>query len=217
MGDGNDQSASTVNTDATSSTGAQAMSFTMEQLNTIIQSAITGALAAQVNTGSQSTHQARHPEPPSISLDCNEGRWSFFTNEWKMYKTQAKLPENAPAELRNCCSEDLRFTLFELLGPSIDDLNEKDLMEKIHKVAVKRKNTAVHRQEFYNMKQEEGQSAQQLLAKLRAAVKIAVTTLIHMHQQWWLTFSLWDAMTRTYKGNSLPALQMSSHYRTSLS
>ena len=42
MGDGNDQSASTVNTDATSSTGAQAMSFTMEQLNTIIQSAITG-------------------------------------------------------------------------------------------------------------------------------------------------------------------------------
>ena len=168
MGDGNDQSASTVNTDATSSTGAQAMSFTMEQLNTIIQSAITGALAAQVNTGSQSTHQARHPEPPSISLDCNEGRWSFFTNEWKMYETQAKLPENAPAELRNCCSEDLRFTLFELLGPSIDDLNEKDLMEKIHKVAVKGKNTAVHRQEFYNMKQEEGQSAQQFLAKLRA-------------------------------------------------
>ena len=38
-----------------------------------------------------------------------------------------------------------------------------------------------------------------------------------MHQQWWLTFSLWDVMTRTYKGNSLPALQMSSHYRTSLS
>ena len=168
MGDGNDQSASTVNTDATSSTGAQAMSFTMEQLNAIIQSAITGALAAQVNTGSQSTHQARRPEPPSISLDCNEGRWSFFTNEWKMYKTQAKLPENAPAELRNCCSEDLRFTLFELLGPSIDDLNEKDLMEKIHKVAVKGKNTAVHRQEFYNMKQEEGQSAQQFLAKLRS-------------------------------------------------
>ena len=168
MGDGNDQSASTVNTDATSSTGAQAMSFTMEQLNTIIQSAITGALAAQVNTGSQSTHQARRPEPPSISLDCNEGRWSFFTNEWKMYKTQAKLPENAPAELRNCCSEDLRFTLFELLGPSIDDLNEKDLMEKIHKVAVKGKKIAVHRQEFYNMKQEEGQSAQQFLAKLRA-------------------------------------------------
>ena len=50
----------------------------MEQLNAIIQSAITGALAAQVNTGSQSTHQARRPEPPSISLDCSEGRWSFL-------------------------------------------------------------------------------------------------------------------------------------------
>ena len=65
-----------------------------------------------------------------------------------MYRTQAILPENAPAELRNCCSDDLRFTLFELLGPSIDDLSEKDLMEKIHKVAVKGKNTAVHCQEF---------------------------------------------------------------------
>ena len=113
MGDGNDQSATTVNTDVTSSTGAQAMSLTMEQLNTIIQSAITGAFTAQANTASQSTHQASRPEPPSITLDCNEGRWSFFTNEWKMYKTQAKLPENAPAELPNCCSEDLRFILFE--------------------------------------------------------------------------------------------------------
>ena len=107
MGDGNDQSASIVNTGAICSTGAQAMSFTMEQLNTIIQSAITGALAAKANAASQSTHQARRPEPPSISLDCYEGRWSFFISEWKMYKTQAKLPQNAPAELRNCCSEDL--------------------------------------------------------------------------------------------------------------
>ena len=148
MGDENDQSASTVNIDATSSIGAQATSLTMEQLNTIIQSAITGALAAQANTASQSTHQARRPEPPSTSFDCNEGRWSFFTNEWKMYKTQTKLPENALAELHNCFSEDLRFTLFELLGPSIDDLNEKDLLEKIHRVAVKGKNTAVCCQEF---------------------------------------------------------------------
>ena len=67
MGDGNDQSASTVNTDATSSTGAQAMSFTMEQLNTIIQSAITGALAAQVNTGySNTTNQV-----PLIPVNTN--------------------------------------------------------------------------------------------------------------------------------------------------
>ena len=137
MSDRNDQSASTVNTDATSSTGAQAMSITMEQLNAIIQSASMGALAAQANQVSQSTHQTRRPEPPSVSLDCKEGSWEFFTNDWKMYKTQAKLPENAPAELHNCCSEDLRFTHFEFLGPSNDDLNEKDLMEKIHRVAVK--------------------------------------------------------------------------------
>ena len=54
------------------------MSVTMEQLNTVIQSAIMGALAAQANPASQLTHQSCRPEPPSVSLDCNEGRWSFF-------------------------------------------------------------------------------------------------------------------------------------------
>ena len=93
MGDRNDQSASTVNTDATSSTGAQTMSIMMEQLNAIIQSASMGASAAQANPASQSTHATRRPELPSMSLDCNEGRWAFFTNEWKMYKAPANLPE----------------------------------------------------------------------------------------------------------------------------
>ena len=41
-------------------------------------------------------------------------------------------------------------------------------MEKIQRVAVKGENTTVHRQEFHNMKQEEGQSGQQSLAKLQA-------------------------------------------------
>ena len=41
-------------------------------------------------------------------------------------------------------------------------------MTKIRETAVKRKNTAVHRQEFYSMVQEDGQSTQQFLAKLRS-------------------------------------------------
>jgi len=58
--------------------------------------------------------------------------------------------------------------LFEFLGPSIDDMDEAELMAKICEIAVIQKNTSVHRQEFYNMKQEEGQSAKQFLTKLRA-------------------------------------------------
>lgn len=81
---------------------------------------------------------------------------------------QANLPDDAPRELRSCCSEDLRLTLFELVGSSIDTLNEKALIEEIRKAAVKCKNTAVHRQEFYSMRQEEGQSAQQFLSKLKS-------------------------------------------------
>lgn len=68
MGGRDGQQASTVDTDATSSTGAQAMSITLEQLNAIIQSAIMGALAAQANPASQSAHQTHRPEPPSMSF-----------------------------------------------------------------------------------------------------------------------------------------------------
>ena len=102
MENGNEQSAATVNTDATSSTSAQVITLTQDQLTTIIQSAIKGVLASQPSPAPQLTQQTRHPDPPSIGLDCTEGRWSFFTNEWSLYKKQAKLPENAPSELRNC-------------------------------------------------------------------------------------------------------------------
>ena len=69
MGDGDDHSTSTVNTDATSSTGAQAMSITMKQLNTIIQSAIIGAWAAQEKS---KPSISVNPSNPSLRTTINQ-------------------------------------------------------------------------------------------------------------------------------------------------
>ena len=61
-----------------------------------------------------------------------------------------------------------KLTLFQILGNSIEECDEKTLLSEIRNVAVKWKNTAVHRQEFYNTKQEDGQTTQQFLAKLKS-------------------------------------------------
>ena len=54
--------------------------------------------------------------------------------------------------------------LFDFVGSStIDTLSEDDLAS-IKRLAVKGKNVAVHRQEFYDMQQAPSQSVQQFVA-----------------------------------------------------
>ena len=59
--------------------------------------------------------------------------------------------------------------LFDFVGSStINTLSEDDLLASIKRLAVKGKNVAVHRQEFYDMQQAPGQSVQHFVAKLKA-------------------------------------------------
>ena len=157
--------------------------LTASQLQQLIESAVSGAvgavLAAQPmppgpgmpnsQPPSVPTQSLKRPERPSIDLDANESRWAFFLNEWKFYKQRANLPASAAGELRACCSEELRMELFEFLGStSFDSMDEVGLLAAIKKLAVRGKNTAVHRNEFYAMRQASGQTIQQFVAKLRA-------------------------------------------------
>jgi hypothetical protein len=89
-------------------------------------------------------------------------------NEWQLYKRRAGLPESDPQEVRACCSDELRMELLNCVGPNIDELTEVQLPSQIKKIAVKGKNVAVHRQEFYSLHQEPGQPIQQFVAKLKA-------------------------------------------------
>ena len=157
--------------------------LTASQLQQLIESAVSGAvgavLAAQPmppgpgmpnsQPPSVPTQSLKRPERPSIDLDANESRWAFFLNEWKFYKQRANLPASAAGELRACCSEELRMELFEFLGStSFDSMDEVGLLAAVKKLAVRGKNTAVHRNEFYAMRQASGQTIQQFVAKLRA-------------------------------------------------
>ena len=156
--------------DAANTSPTTSFTLSTEQLQDIIKCAIAGAMASvhQPSTNQGREPAVKRPDRPLIDLNCSENRWSFFFNKWHFYKRQAKLPDSAPEELRMCCTEDLQMELFNFVGPSIDTLNEESLLSSIKSLAVKGKNMAVHRQEFYAMRQASGQPVQQFLAKLKA-------------------------------------------------
>ena len=153
------------------------VTLTAQQMQDIIQGAVAGAVASALaaHSGGNAAQAVPHhesvkrPDRPSIDLECGESRWSFFVNEWQLYKRRANITTSGAEELRACCSEDLRMELFDFVGPAvIDSLNEEQLFAKVKGLAVKGKNMAVHRQEFYAMQQAPSQPIQQFVAKLRA-------------------------------------------------
>ena len=143
-----------------------------QQLQDLIKSMMTMATAMGNQHSKSSTPpgpNVKYPDRPNIDLDSTEGKWAFFCNEWKLYKRRAKLPTSSPEELRACCSDELRQELFNFVGPSrIDTLNEDSLLSYMRKLAVRGKNKAVHRQEFYMLTQDPGTPAQQFVAQLRS-------------------------------------------------
>lgn len=168
-------------TEKESSNPRQTRSFTLtsEELQDIVRSAVAGAVTQVTTTLAPSqpaptqsapapSSLAQRPSRPSLDVSRNETHWAFFLNEWQLYKRRAQLPASDPQELRACCSEELKMELFDFVGTRIDELTEGELLVQIKKVAVRGKNVAVHRQEFYTMQQEPGQPIQHFVAQLKA-------------------------------------------------
>jgi Fe-S-cluster containining protein len=154
---------------------ASGVAFSAQQVQDLVKSieVLASALATQQTARPTQpiNNQVRpeRPERPRIDLNSTEGKWEFFKNEWALYKRRASLPASCPEELRACCSEELRQELFNYIGPStIDVLNEPTLLDHIRRLAVKGRNKAVHRQQFYTLHQDPDTPAHQFVAQLRA-------------------------------------------------
>ena len=121
-------------------------------------------------TPTKSNNKCKKPDRPEVSLDITESQYAFFKEEWRIYKTRCGLqPEEITLELRAACTTELRRSLFDFIG--IDALNsatEDNLLDHIEKVAVKAKNTAVHRQEFYSMSQAPDETILSFVSRLRS-------------------------------------------------
>ena len=145
-----------------------------QQLQAIIKSAIEGALAAQNASQQHAEIQNTVKKPkrvrPTIDLSSNEGDWDFFTSEWKRYKRQTELKNSdITDELREACSKELRKELHDFVGATTLDICDEDtLLAHIKTLAVRGKNKAVHRKEFYSMRQAPLQPVQTYVSQLKS-------------------------------------------------
>ena len=128
----------------------------------------------------------KKPDRPTIDLGASESQWDFFVDEWAIYKRRSGVSDDdAKLELRAACSLELRRHLFDFIGSSsLNSCNEDALLKYIKQVAVKGKNPAVHRQEFYALRQCPEEPIQQFVAKLQSkASHCAFTTKCACNKQ----------------------------------
>ena len=153
--------------------------LTNEQLQAIMQAAITAVNADQATTATTNRPRVKNPERPEIDLGCSETQWAFFVDEWAMYKRRTSLMDTQlKDELRGCCSKDLRVTLFNSLGSAtLTTITEADLLQKIKAAAVIGKNKAVHRKEFYELTQAPEEPLNRYTSKLRAKADLCNFTM----------------------------------------
>ena len=124
-----------------------------------------GAAAA---TGSSKSVK---PTRPPVDIDTSEGEWSVFEDQLARFKRMAKLTDidEIRDNLRECCSAQLNKRLFDVKGAAmLDTASEADLMSWIKEIAVKGLHKEVHRTQFVNCKQKQGECLNSYHGRLTA-------------------------------------------------
>ena len=135
----------------------------------------TGADGNGASTDSTSKSQAVKPNRPTVEVDTTEGEWAIFEDQWSRYKRMAKLTavDEIRDNLRQCCASVLNKRLFDLKGPTaLNDANEKDLLAWMRQTAVKGVHMEVHRNNFVQLKQKQGETINTFLSRLKAEASL---------------------------------------------
>ena len=131
----------------------------------------------------QPNSSVKKPDRPKIDLavETSEAEWALFCSEWDIYKTRSGIKnEEITLELRAACTTELRRALYNFIGQAkLSD--EPTIKAFICQMAVKGKNTAVHRHEFYSIAQSAEEPIQSFVGKLRKKASLChfVTTCLN--------------------------------------
>ena len=118
-------------------------------------------------------------ERPIIDADCSDNRWIIFRDAWTRYKEMATLttPAEIRNELRSACTAKVNEMLFNFVGPDVlNNATENDLMKHIKAVAVRTIHPEVYRQQFFTMKQTDGESITTFISRLKAQAMLCAFT-----------------------------------------
>lgn len=129
-------------------------------------------LQLRSNDGTSPTSKkTKTPDRPTIDANIDEREWELFKDSWRRYKTMTGIstPDNIRMELRAACSKDVNRLLFEFVGATILDTTTEDgLLTHIQSVAVKGTHKEVHRMNFSKLKQMDGETITQFVARLKS-------------------------------------------------
>ena len=111
------------------------------------------------------------PDRPIITADCTDNKWIIFTDAWKRYKDMTQLtdPNEIRNELRSSCDSTVNEMLFNFVGPdALNTATENELLAHIKFVAVKTIHPEVYRQQFFSMRQNEGEFVTRFISHLKS-------------------------------------------------
>ncbi len=114
------------------------------------------------------THSRWHQEigptfPSRVSV------WLRYDLFCFQYKTHTPLnADKIHNELLECCSKKLQAQLYRMSGKELDTINEVDLLAKMKELVVQKVHEIVHWQEFYQIKQDEGEPFAKFVTRLKS-------------------------------------------------
>ena len=147
----------------------QQQQMAMQEQMTTLMSRLLPTAVNQPPT--QTRSQRMKPERPIIDADSSDNKWIIFQDAWNRYKEMTALRnvDEIRNELRSACTAAVNEMLFNFVGPEVlNNATEDELLEHIKSVAVKTVHPEVYRQQFFVMKQSDGESITSFVSRLKS-------------------------------------------------
>ena len=129
----------------------------------------------------------KKPDRPDVFQDMSESDWNEFVYNWNNYKRDAKIEgklEMMRSELQNCCKKEIRSRLFQMKGETgLNAANEADLLAAIKLICVNKLSITQHREQFAKITQENSESPQAHLSRVRSKSTLCNFTVKTMCSQ----------------------------------
>ena len=122
------------------------------------------------------------PKRPTIEVGIDDTDWAVFKDSWERYKKMTDLvkDDHICLELRAACSNDVNKLLFEFIGADTlnkPNLTENELLGHIQAVAVKSIHKEVHRMNFGQLHQGDGEAITNFVARLKSQATLCDFTM----------------------------------------
>ena len=152
---------------------ALTMMIQLQQQQMAMQQQMATLMSQLIPSNAQQKERTARVKParPTIDADSSDNKWIIFTDAWNRYKEMSKLTDanEIRNELRSACSTVVNEMLFNFVGPeALNVASETELLKFIKSVAVKSVHPEVYRQQFFGLRQTDGESITAFVSRLKS-------------------------------------------------